>query len=66
MMLYIKVKRSLTNLKLWNKVESFVASLYKLGIRKGDKVAIQRQITLDYLITMFGIERIGVFFSLIH
>jgi len=52
-------KRSLTYLELWAEVESFAASLYELGIRKGDKVAIQLQNTLDYVIAMFGIGRIG-------
>ncbi|CAM3935131.1 class I adenylate-forming enzyme family protein [Cohnella lubricantis] len=51
--------RSLTYRELWNEVETFAASLYELGIRRGDRVAIQLPNVLDYLVAVFGAARIG-------
>lgn len=52
-------RRTLTYAQLWDEVESLAACLYRLGVRKGDKVAIQLQNCLDYVVAVFGIARIG-------
>jgi acyl-CoA synthetase len=52
-------KRSLTYSELWREVESVAHGLYELGVRKGDKVAIQLPNALDYVIAVFGAARIG-------
>ena len=51
--------RSLTYKELWNEVEAVADGLYGLGIRKGDKVAIQLTNSLDYVVALFGSARIG-------
>jgi len=51
--------RSLTYKELWNEVEAVADGLYELGIRKGDKVAIQLTNSLDYVVALFGSARIG-------
>lgn len=51
--------RSLTYRELWNEVETFAASLHELGIRRGDRVAIQLPNVLDYIVAVFGAARIG-------
>lgn len=51
--------RSLSYRELWDEVETFAASLYELGIRRGDRVAIQLPNVLDYLVAVFGAARIG-------
>ncbi|MBX5437461.1 MAG: acyl--CoA ligase [Alicyclobacillaceae bacterium] len=51
--------RRLSYRELWAECESVAATLYELGIRKGDKVAIQLPTSLDYLAALFGIARIG-------
>lgn len=51
--------RSLTYRELWAEVEAFAASLYELGVRRGDKVAIQLPNVLDYIVAVFGVSRIG-------
>ncbi len=52
-------EREISYQEMWQEVESFAASLYEMGIRKGDKVAIQLPSSLDYVIAVFGIARIG-------
>ncbi|KPV40531.1 class I adenylate-forming enzyme family protein [Alicyclobacillus ferrooxydans] len=52
-------KRSLTYEELWQEVNSTAASLYQLGVRKGDKVAIQLPNCLDYVVAVFAAGRIG-------
>ncbi len=52
-------KRTLTYEQLWSEVESLAAALYQLGVRRGDKVAIQLPNGLDYVVAVFGIARIG-------
>ncbi|GMA50789.1 cyclohexanecarboxylate-CoA ligase [Alicyclobacillus contaminans] len=52
-------ERTLTYRQLWQEVEALAAHLYELGIRKGDRVAIQLPNTLDHVVAVFGIARIG-------
>ena len=40
-------------------VESFAASLYKLGVRKGDRVAVIMPNIMQYPITIFAILKLG-------
>ncbi len=51
--------REISYRELWQEVEAFAASLFEMGIRKGDKVAIQLPSSLDYVVAVFGIARIG-------
>ncbi|WEG14859.1 class I adenylate-forming enzyme family protein [Pullulanibacillus sp. KACC 23026] len=51
--------RSISYSELWEEVNGVAASLYDMGIRKRDRVAIQLPNTLDYVIAIFGIARIG-------
>ena len=51
--------RSLTYKELWAEVEAVAEGLYSLGIRKGDKVAVQLNNSLDYIVALFGSARIG-------
>ncbi|QAY67603.1 class I adenylate-forming enzyme family protein [Paenibacillus protaetiae] len=51
--------RSLTSRELWAEIEAFAAGLYELGIRRGDRVALQLPNVLDYIVAVFGIARIG-------
>lgn len=51
--------REISYREMWQEVESFAASLYEMGIRKGDKVAIQLPSSLDYVVAVFGIVRLG-------
>ena len=52
-------QRSLTYEQLWQEVNSTAAALYQLGVRKGDKVAIQLPNCLDYVVAVFAVARIG-------
>jgi acyl-CoA synthetase (AMP-forming)/AMP-acid ligase II len=52
-------ERSLTYRELWNEVETVAAGLFDLGVRRGDKVAIQLPNTLDYIVAVFAASRIG-------
>jgi len=52
-------ERTLTNQAWWDASESVAAVLVKLGVDKGDRVVIQFPSTLDYLIALFAIVRIG-------
>jgi acyl-CoA synthetase (AMP-forming)/AMP-acid ligase II len=52
-------RQSLTYYEFWEKTESVAAGLYQLGIRKGDRVALQMSNSLDYLLALFGTARIG-------
>ncbi|MCF8566558.1 acyl--CoA ligase [Alicyclobacillus tolerans] len=51
--------RKLTYRELWAECEAFAATLRELGVRKGDRVAIQLPTSLDYLVAVFGSARIG-------
>jgi acyl-CoA synthetase (AMP-forming)/AMP-acid ligase II len=51
--------RTLTYHALWQEVESFAASLYQLGVRKGDRVALQLPNCLDYVVALFATARLG-------
>lgn len=51
--------RSISYLELWNEIEAAAAGFYRLGVRKGDKVALKMPNTLDYVIAMFAAARIG-------
>ncbi|GGE40077.1 AMP-binding protein [Pullulanibacillus camelliae] len=51
--------RSLTYKELWHEVEAVAEGLYGLGVKKGDKVAIQLTNSLDYVVALFGSARIG-------
>lgn len=51
--------RSITYQEMWNEVEAVAASFYDMGIRKGDRVALQLPNTLDNVIAIFGLSRIG-------
>lgn len=50
---------TLTYEALWAQSEAVAAYLYSLGIRKHDKVAIQLPTSLDFLVALFGITRLG-------
>ncbi|MFB5189646.1 class I adenylate-forming enzyme family protein [Alicyclobacillus fastidiosus] len=52
-------ERTLTYAQLWEEVEAVAAELYDRGVRKGDTVAIQLPNSLDYVVAVFGIARIG-------
>jgi len=52
-------RRHLTYRQLWNEVESLAAALYRRGVRRGDKVAIQLPNCLDYVVAVFGAARLG-------
>lgn len=58
-LVHMDEERSLSYLELWNEVQSVAASLYDLGIRKGDTVAIQLHNSLDYVVAVFGSALIG-------
>ena len=51
--------RSITYNELWQEVEAVSASLYNMGVRKGDTVAMQLPNVLDYVVAVFGTARIG-------
>ncbi|MFT8317715.1 MAG: class I adenylate-forming enzyme family protein [Sporolactobacillus sp.] len=51
--------QSLTYRQFWDKVEAIAAGFYHLGVRKGDRVALQMPNTLDYVLAIFGASRIG-------
>lgn len=51
--------RSITYKQMWDEVEAVAAELYERGIRKGDTVAVQLPNSLDYVVAVFGIARIG-------
>ncbi|MCL6452927.1 MAG: acyl--CoA ligase [Alicyclobacillus sp.] len=51
--------RTLSYRALWDEAEAFAAALVAMGVRKGDKVAIQLPTSLDYLVALFGAARIG-------
>ncbi|WP_085524260.1 class I adenylate-forming enzyme family protein [Tuberibacillus sp. Marseille-P3662] len=52
-------KQSLSYKELWDEVEAVSAHFYDLGLRKGDRIALQLPNTLDYVIAIFGAARIG-------
>ncbi len=52
-------ERSVTYAELWAEIESVAASLYEMGIRKGDTVALQLPNALDYVVGVFAAARIG-------
>lgn len=52
-------ERTLTHQAWWSASESVAATLVKLGVNKGDRVVIQFPSTLDYLIALFAMVRIG-------
>ncbi len=52
-------ERRLTYRELWDEAESVAAALVSLGVRKGDKVALQMPTVLDYVVALFGAARIG-------
>ncbi|MCL6637146.1 MAG: acyl--CoA ligase [Alicyclobacillus sp.] len=52
-------QRSLTYQALWAEVESVAAAFYDLGVRKGDRVAVQLPNVLDYVVAVFAAARLG-------
>ncbi|WP_332237122.1 class I adenylate-forming enzyme family protein [Sporolactobacillus sp. KGMB 08714] len=52
-------RQSLSYKELWEKVEALAAEFYRMGIRKGDRIAMQLPNTLDYVLAIFGASRIG-------
>ncbi|RYM06725.1 AMP-dependent synthetase [Sporolactobacillus sp. THM7-7] len=52
-------RRSISYRQLWKEIEAAAAGFYKMGIRRGDKVALQMPNTLDYVISIFAASRIG-------
>lgn len=44
---------------LWNEAGAVAAHLNKLGIQKGDKVALLLPTSLDFLVALFGVTRLG-------
>jgi Acyl-CoA synthetases (AMP-forming)/AMP-acid ligases II len=52
-------QQSLTYQEIWEKAEAVASGLYRLGIRRGDRVAMQMANTLDYVVAIFGAARIG-------
>lgn len=52
-------ERRVSYKEMWAEIESVAASLYELGIRKGDTVAIQLPNVIDYVVAVFAIARIG-------
>ncbi|WP_062305917.1 class I adenylate-forming enzyme family protein [Alicyclobacillus sendaiensis] len=51
--------REATYEKLWREIESVAAHLYRMGVRKGDTVALQLPNVLDYVVAVFACARIG-------
>lgn len=51
--------RKLNYREMWQEAGAVAAYLYDIGIRKGDRVAIQLPNTLDYIVALFGVARIG-------
>ncbi|GMA56647.1 cyclohexanecarboxylate-CoA ligase/acyl-CoA synthetase [Alicyclobacillus sacchari] len=45
--------------QLWNEIEAVAATLYEMGVRKGDTVALQLPNALDYVVGVFAAARIG-------
>lgn len=52
-------ERSITYKQMWDEVEAVAAELYARGVRKGDTVALQLPNSLDYVVAVFGVARIG-------
>ncbi|MCL6594239.1 MAG: acyl--CoA ligase, partial [Alicyclobacillus sp.] len=52
-------QRSLTYQALWAEVEAVAAALYDMGVRKGDRVAVQLPNVLDYVVAVFAAARLG-------
>ncbi|MFC4619450.1 class I adenylate-forming enzyme family protein [Camelliibacillus cellulosilyticus] len=52
-------QRRISYKELWQEVEAVAASLYEMGIRKGDTIGLQMPNTLDYVVAIFGAARIG-------
>lgn len=52
-------RQSFTYRQFWDKVEAIAAAFYRMGVRKGDRVALQMPNTLDYVLAIFGASRIG-------
>lgn len=52
--------RTITYRQLWEESGAVAAALLDLGLKKGDKVALQLPTTLDYVVALLGAVRIGV------
>jgi len=51
--------RTATYAQLWREIEAVAAALYDLGVRRGDRIALQMPNSLDYVVALFGAARIG-------
>ncbi|MBX6762904.1 MAG: acyl--CoA ligase [Rubrobacteraceae bacterium] len=51
--------RTLTYRELWEEAGAVAAKLLELGVRKGDRVALQLPTSLDYVVALYGAVRIG-------
>ncbi|SFU52121.1 class I adenylate-forming enzyme family protein [Alicyclobacillus macrosporangiidus] len=59
-------RRRATQVQLWQEAESVAAGLRALGVGKGDVVALQMGSSLDYLVALWGITRIGAVAALLQ
>ncbi len=55
----ICINGSLTYAQLWNQINRFAAALSKLGVRKGDRVAVMLPNMPQYVVAFFGALRAG-------